>query len=255
MNKNILVNIIGYSATILHGDTAVFDRWVWLRRNLKKGELRTLDAGCGSGAFGMYAAKIGNEVVGISFDERNNMVATERAKILNIKRISFITGDLRRLDEISERVGIFDQIICFETIEHIIGDRKLIKDFFDILRPNGRLLITTPYKFYLKHLLGDDKARLSTYEDGGHVRWGYTHEEIENIFEEAGFILEKKEYTSGIISQLIIALHRFVQRRTNYKIAWVVIFPFRIFTILDPVIMKIFKFPYLSIAVIGRKKI
>ncbi len=255
MSENILVKIIGYPATILHGDTAVFDRWMWLRRNLKPGSLRALDAGCGSGAFTMYAAKIGNEAVGISFDERNNKAAEERANLLKIKNIRFMTGDLRKLGELKKTLGYFDQIICFETIEHILDDKKLVKNFYDMLKPGGKLLITAPYKNYYKHLLGDDKTSLSTCEDGGHVRWGYTHEEIENIFNSVNLAIEKKDYISGIVSQLLVVLGRFLQAKINYKIAWLVVFPLRIFAVLDPLISKLFKFSHLSIGVIGIKKI
>jgi SAM-dependent methyltransferase len=253
MDKNILIKIIGYPATLIHGDPAVFDRWIWLRRNLKPGNLRTLDAGCGSGAFAMYAAKRGNEVLGISFDERNNEVAVKRAELLKIKNIRFMAGDLRKLDELSPEIGKFDQIICFETIEHILGDEKLVRDFADLLKPGGKLLITAPYKHYYKRLLGDDKEGLSINEDGGHVRWGYTHDEMENIFNKAGLIMDKKEYVSGIISQLLIAFYRFLLGKTNHKIAWVISFPFRIFLILDPLITDLFGFPHLSIAVTGKK--
>ncbi|MEK7629856.1 MAG: class I SAM-dependent methyltransferase [Patescibacteria group bacterium] len=265
MDKNILVRIFGFSIMLLHGDNAVFDRWMWLRRNLKSGSLRTLDAGCGSGAFAMYAAKHGNEVVGISFDERKNKVATERAKILKIKGTHFITGDLRKLDEMKDALGLFDQIICFETIEHIVEDEKLIKDLSNILKPGGQLLLSAPYKFYLKHFLGDDKFEFSTYdthgnllggEPGGHVRWGYTHEELENIFNKANLGVEKKEYISGIISQSLIVLNRFLRTRMriNDKIVWLILFPFRVLVILDTVISKLLKLPYLSVAVVGRKK-
>jgi len=253
--KNTLGKIIGYPATLIHGDTAVFDRWLWLRKNLKKGNLRTLDAGCGSGAFTMYAAKCGNETIGISFDEKNNKVAEKRAKILKIKNIRFVTGNLGNLDNISDKLGKFDQIICFETIEHILNDEKLVKDFADLLRPSGRLLLTAPYKNYYKCLLGDDKTRLSVIEDGGHVRWGYTHEEMEKIFNKAGLKMDKKEYASGIISQLLIALYRRLVINVNHKIAWLTIFPLRLLVILDPLITNLFNLSHLSIAVVGLKKI
>lgn len=255
MNKNTLVKLIGYPATILHGDTAVFDRWMWLRRNLTPGSLRALDAGCGSGAFTMYAAKVGNNAVGISFDERNNKAAEDRANILKIKNISFINGDLRKLDEIKKDIGLFDQIICFETIEHILNDQKLVRDFSDILKPGGKLLITAPYKYYYKHLLRDDKTPLSVCEDGGHVRWGYTHEELENILNNANLVMDKKEYISGIISQLLVVLYRFLQAKMNYKIAWLIVFLLRIFVVFDPFITKLFRFSYLSVGVVGIKKI
>ncbi len=80
--NNLLVRILGWKATVLHGDPSSFDRWIWLKRHLSRGPLRTLDAGCGSGAYTMYAAKIGNKAFGISSSERANHVTQERAKIL-----------------------------------------------------------------------------------------------------------------------------------------------------------------------------
>lgn len=247
--ENILVRFIGYMATVLHGDPAVFDRWRWLKKNLNSGHLRTLDAGCGSGAFTIYAAKIGNEAIGISFNERNNIIAAERAKILKISNVNFIQGDLRKLDEMSEILGKFDQIICFETIEHILDDKKLIKDFLSLLNPGGRLLLTAPYKYY-KHLYGD---RLSAYEDGGHVRWGYTHEEMKDLLEKFDFKIETTEYITGYVPQQLINLQR-VLSEVNPKLAWLIIFPLRIFQFFDPIITKIIKYPFFSIGVVAVKK-
>jgi len=249
---NILVKLIGHPATILHGDTAVFDRWWWLKKYLKSGNLRTLDAGCGSGAFTMYAAKIGNEAIGISFDQRNDRVAAERAKILGISNVSFIQGDLRKLDEMSEVLKKFDQIICFETIEHILDDEKLIKDFSSLLNPSGRLLLTAPYKYY-KHLYGDDKTQLSTYEDGGHVRWGYTHEEMADLLKKFDFEIKVTEYITGYLSQQLINLQR-ILGEINPKLAWLIIFPLRIFQFFDPVITKITNYPSLSIGIVAVKR-
>lgn len=250
--ENILVKLIGYHATLIHGDSAVFDRYRWLKKNLKAGDWRTLDAGCGSGAFTMYAAKIGNEAVGISFDKRNNEKAAERAKILNISNVSFIDGDLRKLDEMSGAIGKFNQIICFETIEHIINDKKLVGDFFSLLKSGGKLLLTAPYKFY-KSLYGD-KDKLSTYEDGGHVRCGYTHEEIADLLKKSGFEIEILDYVSGYFSQQVISLQRFLASKINPKLAWLIVMPFRIFQFFDPLMKKVIKYPYLSIAVVAMKK-
>lgn len=249
--KNILIKIMGYPATIIHGDCAVLDRWRWLRKHLRSGSLRTLDAGCGSGSFTMYAAKRGSEAVGISFDERNNKVAAERARILGIPRISFIDGDLRELDKMFSALGKFDQIICCETIEHIVNDKKLIKDFSSLLRSGGRLLLTTPYKGY-KLLWGDDRG-LSIWEDGGHVRLGYTHEEMTSLLKECGFRIEAEEYITGFVSQQLINLQRILSS-FNPMLAWVTVFPLRIFQFLDPLVSEIIKYPHLSIGVIAVKK-
>lgn len=245
--KNLLVKIIGFPATIIHGDPAVMDRFFWLKKHLKSGPLKTLDAGCGSGAFTMYAAKVGNDALGISFDERNNKAATERANILGLKNVKFITGDLRQLDKMSGTLGKFNQIICCETIEHILGDQKLIKDFASLLNPGGRVLLTTPYKKY-KPLYGDTKTGLSAWEDGGHVRYGYSLEEMSSLMENAGLKMESLDYATGFISQQLINLERLLCS-VHYIFAWAIVFPFRIFQIFDPLVTKLLKYPHLSIAV------
>jgi 2-polyprenyl-3-methyl-5-hydroxy-6-metoxy-1,4-benzoquinol methylase len=247
--SNVLVKLIGWKATVLHGDPCVFDRWRWLKRHLLPGPLRTLDAGCGSGAFTMYASKIGNESVGISFDERNHHVAQVRARILRIPNVQFIQADLRDLDTLSDRLGKFDQILCLETIEHIRNDKKLIADMSALLKPGGRLLLTTPSKDS-KPLVGD---KLSKDEDGGHVRWGYTHSEMRELSNECGLDILAEEFISGFISQQLTNLMRILSK-VNAKIAWVATFPFRLFQVLDSPLTRLMGYPHLCIGVVGVKR-
>ena len=135
------------------------------------------------------------------------------------------------------------------------------------------MFLTAPYKHY-KRLPGD---KLSKFEDGGHVRWGYTHEEITKILNDFGFQVEVKEYITGYISQKLIYLGRLigkvnpvrntVSNGVNPKLAWLLIFPFRIFQFLDPFIAKFIphlsmrhskgagfiKHPFLSIGIVATK--
>ncbi|MDL1895138.1 methyltransferase domain-containing protein [Anaerolineae bacterium CFX7] len=244
--SNTFVKLIGWKATVLHGDTGVYDRWKWLRRHLMPGKVSTLDAGCGSGAFTMYAAQVGNDAVGLSFDERNNQVAKTRAKILHLDNVQFRTLDLRELDKYGAELGKFDQIICLETIEHIWNDEKLIRDLASLLKPGGRLFLTTPFKGY-HHLVGDT---LSPVEDGGHVRWGYTHAEIGKLCRANGLDIVAEEFVTGWISQQLMNLLRLLTK-LNYVVAWTIIFPLRLFQPLDPFITRLLGYPYLSIGVVA----
>ncbi|MEK6826597.1 MAG: methyltransferase domain-containing protein [Nanoarchaeota archaeon] len=210
---NLLVKLFGHIATVFFGDPAVFDRYIWLRRHLKKGSLRTFDAGSGSGAFTMYAAKIGNEAVGISFGERNNKMAEERARILGLKNIKFITADLNNLNQLGEDLGKFDQIICFEIIEHILDDRKLVRNLSNLLKQGGQLLLTTPYKncpFW-------KDAVVPNVENGDHVRVGYDTQDLDTLFKEEGIKLVKEDYVSGYISQRLILIGQSLSRRISSK--------------------------------------
>lgn len=247
--NNTLIKLIGWHATILHEDPCAFDRYRWLKKHLKKGPFKTLDAGCGLGAFSFYAAKQNNSVVGLSFDKQSNQQAQETAKILNLKNVVFKEIDLRKLDKFKNQLETYDQIICFETIEHIINDKKLLNDLVGLLNPGGKLFLTTPFKYY-KRLWKDS---ISPIEDGGHVRWGYTHEEIANLFEQANLTIETQEYVSGFLSQQLTNLSRLLGI-INKRLAWTIILPLRIFQFIDPFLTHIIKYPFLSIAVIGTKK-
>src|SRR5438105_7188658 len=246
--RHTLVRLLGWRGLLLHDDPIMFDRWLWLRNHLVRGPVRTLDAGSGSGAFTLYASIAGNEAVGISFDERKNQTARDRSKILK-QRVTFRTEDLRRIDEVAETLGSFDQIMCLETIEHIRQDAKLIRDLAAMLRPEGRLLLTTPFKGH-PGLLGD---HVSTSEDGGHVRWGYTHADLRRLLEDAGLEITWQGYIGAITSQALTNIQRRLAR-WNQIIASAVVLPLRVVRALEPVVARIHPGPMLSVAVIATKR-
>ena len=144
----------------------------------------------------------------IVLQKPNNEVAQERANVLRIDNVQFVLADLGDLNSSKHDLGLFDQIICTEVIEHILNGKKLISDLSDLLKPRGKLLLTTPFKHY-KPLIGDT---LSELEDGGHVRWGYTHEEIEKLLNEAGIEVIERSFIGGFISQQVENVARVIQR-------------------------------------------
>ena len=247
--QNALVRLIGWRALILQGDPLVVDRWHWLKRHLRTGGCQTFDAGCGNGAFTLYAARIGNRAVGLSFSERESVKAMARARLLGLNHVEFRTGDLRRLDELSGELGSFDQIICLETIEHILNDRKLLADLVALLSPGGRLLLTTPYRDY-RRLYGET---LSEREDGGHVRWGYTHQELRELFNQAGLDVRVEEFLCGVVSQKITDLMRRLSR-LHYRVAWAITLPLWPLTIFDPWVTRLTGYPHMTIGMVGVKR-
>ena len=249
MMTDPLVRLLGWRATILHGDVSVADRGKWLKRHLRPGPLRTLDAGCGSGAFTMYAAKLGNEAVGIAYGAPALIKAERRARLLGLDRaVRFLDADLRRLDEFGADLGSFNQIVLFECIEHIRDDAKLVRDLVARLRPGGTFLLTAPYKHH-RPLWGET---VSEVEDGGHVRFGYTHEEVTALMNAAGLEVVVTEFVSGLISQKLASI-RFALERLDYRLAWAATMPLRILYPLDEPLTRMTGYPYLSVGVVGRK--
>ncbi len=210
--SSALVRVLGFPATLIHGDTLVLDRWLWLKKHLEPvpAVSKTLiDVGCGSGAFTLGAARLGYRSLGLTWDNRGNTVAEERAKICNVPLASFEVQDVRNLGEREDFRDKFDVAICCECIEHILNDARLMRDIAACLKPSGKLLLTTP-NFYFRPMSPDEEKMISTVEDGGHVRLGYTPDDLTRIALPAGFEVEEIGYCSGVLSQRTTTLLRFL---------------------------------------------
>jgi len=248
LDKSLLVKFIGFPATLIHGDTLVLDRWLWLKSHLpetRNGE-KLLDIGCGTGAFSIGAALRGYEALGLSWDERNQKIALERAALCKADSAKFEMLDVRRLETRNDLIGGFDIAICCENIEHIIDDRKLMRDIAACLKPGGRLLLTTPYLLY-RPITSSDKGPFSKVEDGGHVRRGYTKAMLNELCRSANLVPEHISFCSGFLSQKITFLLR-VLSKLHPLIGWAFILPLRILPLIfDRLTTSLIRWPYFSI--------
>src|SRR5262245_41129673 len=190
--------MFGFRATLIHGDTFVLDRWRWLKRRLPvtaNGET-LLDVGCGTGAFTIGASRRGYRATGLSWDERNQTVALERAQLCGMSNIEFPIQDVRELDRREDFKGQFDFVVCLETIEHVLDDRKLMRDMASCLRPGGRLLLTAP-NYYYRAITAGDNGPFSTQEAGWHVRRGYSAAALKELCRNASLEVEEINSCSG----------------------------------------------------------
>lgn len=252
--KNFFLKLFGFRLMLIFGDPLVIDRWIWLKGKLPKtnNNEKLLDIGCGTGGFTIGSSMRGYESLGVSWDQRNQRVAQDRAEILGVSNVNFEIFDVRNLDNKSQWFEKFDICINFENVEHILNDNKLIKDITNCLKPGGRLLLTTPYYLY-NPINSEDKGPFLAIENGEHVRRGYSEAMLRELFYNSGLKLEKFEYCSGFLSQKLCAIQRYISR-VNPALAWVLILPFRFFPIIfDPFLTIISKYPSYSICVEGYK--
>ncbi|HUI20797.1 MAG TPA: methyltransferase domain-containing protein [Methylocella sp.] len=253
MDKSILVRIFGFPATLIHGDTLVVDRWLWLKRRLPvtaNGET-LLDIGCGTGAFSIGAAKRGYKAVGLSWDERNQNEANKRARICGANA-SFQVCDVRELHLFENFKSRFDVAICLENIEHILDDRKLMIDIAACLKPGGRLLLTTP-NFYFRAITKEENGPFDKAGRGGHVRRGYTPTMLRELNESAGLLCEEVSYCSGFFSQKTTALLRHAGK-LHPAIGWLLVLPLRPLAVfLDSLSQHWSNFPLFSICMVAQK--
>lgn len=95
---------------------------------------------------------------------------------------------------------------------------------------------------------------LSDEEDGGHVRWGYGHEEMARLFAAAGLRVIAQEHVSGVVSQRITDLMRRAQQ-VHLTLGWAVVLPLRLLQVLDRPLTRLLHWPLLCIAVVGERRI
>lgn len=250
MSRNALVRFLGWRALPLQGDVLFVERLGWVRRRLARGPVRTLDAGCGTGAFTILAARAGNDALGLTFSAADAALATDRAALVGTApgAAKFRTLDLRDLGPAVSELGTFDQIIACEVIEHLRDDAGLVANLAALLRPGGRLLLTTPH---LNHhpVYGET---VSETEDGGHVRFGYTHADLERLFAAAGLAVEGAGYLNGFFAQRVFSLYVRLTR-VHPKLGWLLTFPLRPLRALDPLVARAFRYPYMSVTAVGVK--
>jgi len=176
-------------------------------RHLRRGPVTTLDVGCGNGAFSIAAYRAGNRVLGIDHDPGNVERASEYADFLRLdrSRIRFERQDAYELHGRGER---FDQIVAFEILEHLADDRGMVEQLASLLTPGGIVHLSTPFlhrrPFYTE-VLSDE-------EDGGHLRLGYTYEQLEALLEAAGLVPTARDAAVG---RLGLAALELVHRAEN----------------------------------------
>jgi SAM-dependent methyltransferase len=249
---DLLLRALGWRSLLIHGDPCVFDRWRWLRAHLRGGAMRTLDAGCGNGAFSIYAARLGNEVVAASFSPSEVHSARRRVERLGVRGISFQTLDLREIESRRADLGRFDQIICLETIEHMDDDAGLVRSLANLLEPGGRLLLSTPFDGHQP--LYSEERHPSAIADGSHVRYGYSPMRLRQLVGDADLDVQSEGFISGVVSQKVTNLLRRLTRRLGRPAAWLIVLPLRPLAVVDRPLTRLLGFPRLSVAVCAVKR-
>lgn len=153
-------------------------------------EKKVLDIGSGVGTLDFYLSQKGHQVTGIEISQRAVDIARRSQRLLGKSKIRFIRGDFFEL-KIREQ---FAFIICSEVLEHLQDDQTAIKKIYQLIKPEGRLLITVPSQNAPLIKLGAIKK---FDQVSGHLR-RYTLESLKLLLEKNKFKVVYSEKTEGI---------------------------------------------------------
>ena len=166
-----------------------------------------LDAGFGNGWVSYLAYRSGARVLGV------NMAQDQVQKAKNFyngwrniptEQLEFLRLNLYDLDGLTSS---FDEIICYETLEHIKDDLEVCKEFYRLLKLGGVLHLCCPFAEHPRW----KKESLDYKEKGGHVRAGYTLESYRALLEPLGFEIMETEGMGGRLLTKIVLMTQLIQ--------------------------------------------
>ena len=149
---------------------------------------RVLDLGCGNGHLSAMLAGAGFDVVGC--DPSTSGVAVARQSVPGVKFVQLGVGD----DPALLGQSGFDAVVASEVIEHLYAPRQLPRFAKAVLRPDGHLIVSTPYHGFLKNLalslFNKWDAHHSPLWDGGHIKF-WSRRTLCQLMHEEGFAVER----------------------------------------------------------------
>lgn len=156
---------------------------------------RVLDVGCGSGVFAAEMARRGAHVLGIDANAEAVRYAAQTFAGPESNQPNQLSFRLGLLDELALPSEGFDKAVCLEVIEHVYPAqvRALLDSLFRILRPGGKLLITTPNYRGLWPLIewGVDRFSQAAKMDGEQHVTHFHRALLLEFLQKAGFEVER----------------------------------------------------------------
>jgi 2-polyprenyl-3-methyl-5-hydroxy-6-metoxy-1,4-benzoquinol methylase len=152
------------------------------------GARRVVDVGCGNGNLAAALAAAGFDVTGCDDDKAGIDIARHTVPAARFEPVG-VYDDPAGLGAVD-----FDVAVSTEVIEHLFRPSALPKFAAAVLKPQGHLILTTPYHGYLKNLAlsltnGWDR-HFSPLWDGGHIKF-WSPATIAQLLDREGFDVVK----------------------------------------------------------------
>jgi 2-polyprenyl-3-methyl-5-hydroxy-6-metoxy-1,4-benzoquinol methylase len=149
-----------------------------------------LDLGCGNGALLSTFRGRGWTLYGTDFSESGIRIAAQ-----SFPEIHFIQADLSNPQAslpqaLEDLAGNVDLILSTEVIEHLYYPKQFLQRSFRMLKPGGKIILSTPYHGYLKNLAlaasGEMDRHFTVMWDHGHIKF-WSRKTLTEALTDAGF--------------------------------------------------------------------
>ena len=142
------------------------------------------DLGCGNGSVTSHLEQRGYRITGVDPSEQGIRQAKQSYPDLDVHVGS-------AYDSLREEHGQYDVTLSLEVVEHVYYPTRYAETIFNLTKPGGTAIISTPYHGYLKSLLialkGDwGHGHYSPLWKNGHIKI-WTPQTLRELFKKVGF--------------------------------------------------------------------
>ena len=163
-----------------------------------------LDAGCNNLFHANILKNDSRKIIGLDIIEPEKHLAQE---------ILFTLGSIEKLPY---RNDTFDFIYCFSVIQYIIDDGSVFEEFYRVLKPGGKLLITVPTSKSPFRIIREMEIQYSLYKysqfNGAHYHY-YSVKDIEKLTYNTFQIISVSGYRYNFIPRLLKFLFNFSKQK------------------------------------------
>ncbi len=185
---------------------------------------KVLELGCGDGINAFEIYKLGEKFryVGFDLDERSINIARHLAEKLGINgKVDFYNIDITDyiFDNFKDK---FDVILLIDFIEHIQNPKDALFRIKSLMKEGTLILVSVPTYNYPK--VFGKKFHLKI----GHLRDGFTLDELTNLFSALNSKLVYHEYNTGLIPSIGCGIYYRAMFKNKYLnlIKSLILYPF-----------------------------
>ncbi len=165
---------------------------------------RLVDLGCGAGELSVSARDLGWDVTAVDVSPGN---------VDNVRKLGFVAEVADLNQPLPFANATFDFVTMTEVIEHVVNAELLLGEAARMLRPGGRLLISTPNIGYYSCRFGTLIGKPPKGE-GYHFRF-FTKKLLERKLREAGFAVVQRN--SFNMDHLVNQTRKLLRRKPNFQ--------------------------------------